>query len=167
MFDVYTQITVTKTYTGSSRNGQFVAKRSQTRETFTDALNNVPVCGVTMPTPTLTRKLGKFNLDEMVAYQPKLLAKYPAELYTIDFDKASLEAREAVSKAMQHKHNQREMGDEQMQISVFSNIQNMNFRLLLLPVWVATLTEADGDTRAALVNGQTGKVVLGKSQKPR
>ena len=29
----------------------------------------------------------------MVNYQPKLLAKHPAELYNIDFDKASLEAR--------------------------------------------------------------------------
>jgi hypothetical protein len=165
MFDVFTQITVTKTYTGSSRSGQFAAARMPKTETFTDALNNVPVCGVTTPAPALTRKLGKYNLDTMVAYQSKLLAKYPAELYTIDFDAASLDAREVVSQTMRDKHNQREVGDEQMQISVFSNIQSMNFRLLLLPVWVASMTETDGDTRAALVNGQSGKVVLGKPQK--
>jgi len=158
---------VTKTYTGSSRSSQFAMAKSQTRETFTDALNNIAVCGVTTPAPALTRKLGRYNLDEMQEYQPKLLAKYPAELYTVDFADASLEARETVSKTMRDKHNQREVGDEQMQINVFSNIQNMDFRLLLLPVWVASLTEADGDTRAALVNGQTGNVALGKPQKSR
>jgi hypothetical protein len=30
---------------------------------------------------------------------------------------------------------------------------------------VATLTEEDGDLRTALVNGQTGRVVLGKAEK--
>ena len=44
-------------------------------------------------------------------------------------------------------------------------IQNMSFRLVLLPVWVASLMEDDGDVRAALVNGQTGKVALGKAEK--
>ncbi len=42
----------------------------------------------------------------------------------------------------------------------------MTFRLLLLPVWIALLAEQDGDRRIGLVNGQTGKVALGKAQKP-
>ncbi len=42
----------------------------------------------------------------------------------------------------------------------------MSFRLLLLPVWIATLSEVDGDTRPALVNGQTVRVVLGSARKP-
>jgi hypothetical protein len=38
--------------------------------------------------------------------------------------------------------------------------------LLLLPVWVATITEEDGDIRLGLVHGQKGKAVLGKAYKP-
>jgi hypothetical protein len=34
-------------------------------------------------------------------------------------------------------------------------------------VWVASILEMDGDTRLALVNGQTGHVVFGKAQKPK
>jgi hypothetical protein len=47
-----------------------------------------------------------------------------------------------------------------------SVVKQMHFRLLLLPVWVGMLEEQDGDRRPALVNGQTGKVVLGKVLKP-
>jgi hypothetical protein len=41
----------------------------------------------------------------------------------------------------------------------------MSFQLLLVPVWLATLHETDGDTRRALVNGQTGECALGKTEK--
>jgi hypothetical protein len=51
-------------------------------------------------------------------------------------------------------------------INVFTSIQQLSFRLVLMPVWIATLVEEDFDVRTALVNGQTGKVVLGKAQKP-
>jgi hypothetical protein len=43
----------------------------------------------------------------------------------------------------------------------------MSFSLVLMPVWIATLHERDGDTRLALVNGQSGQVALGKANKPR
>ena len=42
----------------------------------------------------------------------------------------------------------------------------VQFRLVLAPVWVVTIIEADGDVRPGLVHGQTGKAVLGKARKP-
>jgi hypothetical protein len=51
-------------------------------------------------------------------------------------------------------------------VTITSQIRSMSFRLLLLPVWIALLTEVDGDMRIGLVNGQAGRVALGKSQKP-
>jgi hypothetical protein len=69
---------------------------------------------------------------------------------------------------MRLKYGARELSDnDEVTITVFTNVVQMGFRLVLAPVWVATLTEKDGDVRTALVNGQTGKVVLGKAQKPR
>jgi hypothetical protein len=135
-----------------------------TSTTFTDAQNDVMVCGVTTPAPQLTAKLGDYELDKVIPYQPKLLAKYPAELYTIDFDNASLEARSIIGKTMRERHHTPTYNSE-VQVNIFTAVRQMSFRLLLLPMWMATLTEVDGDTRMALVNGQTGQVVLGKTEK--
>ncbi len=165
MFDAVTDVTETRTFTGTTRDTSFAVANAMTQTTFTDAMYDVPVCGVTSPPPALTGKLAEYDLNALVAYQSKLLAKYPAQLHTFDCDTASLEARGIVSKAMREKHGHRDAGDEQMKITVSSMVKSMSFRLLLLPVWIANLIEVDNDTRSALVNGQTGKVILGKSQK--
>ena len=135
---------------------------------YTDAVYDVQVCAVKSPAPALTNQLGEYDLDGISAYKPELLAKYPASLYTVDFDQAALEARSRVSSAMRDKFADRELSDDHhISISVFTRIQQMSFRLLLLPIWIATLVEVDDDVRTALVNGQTGKVVLGKAEKLR
>jgi DNA-directed RNA polymerase subunit RPC12/RpoP len=143
-------------------------KQPYSQSNYADAMYDVAVCAVKSPPITLTNQLGDYNLRSMAAYEPELLAKYPAELYTVDFDQAALEARGRISAAMREKFSGRELTDDtSINISVFTNIQQMSFRLVLLPVWVATLVEVDRDVRAALVNGQTGKVVLGKAEKVR
>jgi DNA-directed RNA polymerase subunit RPC12/RpoP len=163
VFDALLDVTETRTFKGSSRSGRFVMAQSQTRTTFTDGIHSVAVCAVTMPVKTLTEKIGQFDMDGVVAYEPKLLAKYPAELYTIDFDQASLEARSIASKTVREKHELQENPSDQYQVSFFAMVKSMSFQLILLPVWVATLTEEDGDIRTALVNGQSGKVVLSRA----
>ncbi|MCB9452795.1 MAG: hypothetical protein H6672_15255 [Anaerolineaceae bacterium] len=147
------------------RNYERVASAYQ-QTTFNDALYDIEVCAVDSPPRFLTAQLGDYDLGQATAFEPELLAKYPAGLYTMDFDKAALEARSIAAGIMRGRHTRREMSDDSdVSISVFSNIQSMTFRLLLLPVWVATLIEKDNDIRTALVNGQSGKVVLGKAQK--
>jgi hypothetical protein len=94
------------------------------------------------------------------------LARYPVQLYTVDFDRAALEARSRISSIMREKYDNRNLGDDrQVSIHVTTGIQQMSFRLVLLPVWIGTLVEQDKDVRSALVNGQTGEVVLGRSEK--
>jgi predicted RNA-binding Zn-ribbon protein involved in translation (DUF1610 family) len=126
-------------------------------------INGMPICAVQSPPPELTRELGEFELDAMLPYEPKLLAKYPAELYDIDFDEASLEARGRAAEQM--REEQLGFKDPNVEMSVSSSAIQMSFSLVLMPVWVATLTERDRDVRTALVNGQSGKVVLGKARK--
>lgn len=133
--------------------------------TLTDSIHDVAVCAVTSPPPLLTSRLGRWNLGEAVPYEPRLLAQYPAELYSIDFDKASLEARAIIGREMRARHA---LGTGQgAQENIFTAVTQMHLRLALLPVWVGTLYETDGDVRSALVNGQTGHVALGKPHKPR
>jgi hypothetical protein len=110
------------------------------------------------------RRLGGYDFTAIVGYEPSLLAKYSAGLYSMDFDEASLEARARIGQYMRDKHGRGTYGTN---VSIFTGFKQMTFRLLLLPVWVATLYEEDGDIRPALVNGQTGKVVLGKASKPQ
>jgi hypothetical protein len=127
-------------------------------------INGLAVCAVKSPPPGLTRGLGDYDLDTLLPYEPKLLAKYPAELYDIDFDAASLEARGRMSEQM--REEQQRYKDPKVKMTVSTSVIQMSFSLVLMPVWIATLTERDGDRRLALVNGQSGQVVLGKAQKP-
>lgn len=165
VFDAVADVTETRVVVTTDSEMRAVLRSAHNTLTFTDSMSNVAVCGVTSPPPELTGRLGPFDYGEMVAYQSKLLAKYPAELYNIDFDKASLEARGIISKALREKHNRRDVREDSVRISASSAVKNMSFRLVLLPVWVARLIEVDSDTRVALVNGQTGRVALGQVQK--
>jgi predicted RNA-binding Zn-ribbon protein involved in translation (DUF1610 family) len=135
--------------------------------TFQDMVDDLEICAVKSPPPTLMRKISDYDTSALVNYDPALLATYPAQTYTMSFDAAALDARSVIANYMRHKHTQRTFGEhDQVTIQVFSTVQQMQFRLALLPVWIANLTEVDADHRLALVNGQTGRVVLGASSKP-
>lgn len=134
-------------------------------ETLYDGMTDIAVCAVKTPSALLTRQLGKFDLETLTAYDPRLLAAHTAQIYEIDFDKASLEARSQISDAMRERHAV--TAREGVRVNVFALVKSMSFQLILAPVWVATLYEADGDVRPALVNGQSGRVALGKPKKPK
>jgi hypothetical protein len=143
-------------------------KQAYLQSQYSDAIYDVEVCAVKSPPPALTSQLGDYDLRALVDYEPELLAAYPAGLYTVDVDQAALEARSRASAIMRSKFTERDLSDDtSVSISVFTKVQQMSYRLVLLPVWIATLVEVDQDIRAALVNGQTGKVVLGKAEKKR
>lgn len=155
---------VTKTITPQS--GDFAARmRNTERMQFRDGCHDLLVPGVTRPRTDLLRRVGTFDLEQAVGYAPKLLARYPAALYNVDFDQASIEARSLASRWMQQKHSYTMRSN--VDVSVLSHVVQMSFRLVLLPVWVGVITEVDGDVRPVLVNGQSGQVVLGRTQKRR
>jgi predicted RNA-binding Zn-ribbon protein involved in translation (DUF1610 family) len=142
------------------------------RQVMIEMSNDILVCGVKSPLPSLTGHLLPYDLEGVEPYEPRWLARFPAEIYSVDFDAASIEAHSIISQSMKVKlggsvdmpfYNE---GGKGVKVSVLSNVRSMDFRLLLLPVWIGTLYEDDGDVRQALVNGQTGKVALGKARKP-
>lgn len=135
--------------------------------TMPEMYNNYPLPAVLSPSPKLIDKISHYDFSTIQTYDPQYLTRYPADLYVIDFDKASLEARGRVSRIIRQLY----MGEtnpltneEISHIGIM--ISNIQFRLVLLPVWIATLIEDDGDVRVGLVNGQTGQAVLGKARKP-
>jgi hypothetical protein len=166
VFDATVQINRTRIDKTPSNDRRRFAAPAYFQQTFNDALYDVAVCAVDSLPEEMTGALGEFHTGAMVDYERDLLAKYPAGLYNIDFDRAALRARSRVTAEMRDRYGQRELTDgDTVTINVFANVQQMSFRLILMPVWVATLLEEDRDTRMALVNGQNGKVVLGKTQK--
>jgi hypothetical protein len=66
----------------------------------------------------------------------------------------------------QMRNEQLEYKEDDVEMNVSTLVIQMSFSLVLMPVWVATLTERDGDLRTALVNGQNGQVALGKARQP-
>jgi hypothetical protein len=162
IFDAMIEVTRVRTIDGIEKD----------RETMTDIRANVAVCAVKSPRPQLTKQLGSYDLTAAVHYEPKWLAKYPAQLYRIDFDAASLDAHAQAADLMRHKYARRveEVQDYQSRqhpeiILIYPQVQSMSFRLSLLPVWIATLNIAGGGERLAVVNGQTGKTALGQPQR--
>jgi hypothetical protein len=155
--------TVIRRANDSSRMGYQVP----VQETFVtqDMKNNVPIAAVKSPPKLLTKKLGDYNWRKIAQYEPALLAEHAAQIYSMDFDEASLEARSVVGRFMRARQKAIARSSE-TEVNVFVEFKQMSFQLVLLPVWVATLIEEDDDIRSALVNGQTGKVVLGKARKP-
>ncbi len=172
MFDATVEVTRTRIQNQSSNSGYGYTRNMTPVEPYVQTKYNeifgdMEICGVQSPPKELTHGLGDYHTSELLEYSPSLLAKYPAQLYTQNFDEAALEARSQISAAMRFKFSRRElMEDEKVTINVFTTIQQMSFRLILAPVWIAHLIEQDKDQRMALVNGQTGQVVLGKSEKP-
>lgn len=133
-------------------------------EDMTEAENNWPVYGFTSPEQKLMQRLGRFDVSRVKSYDARLLGPFAAEIYSVDFDRASLKARSELARMLREQHGSLPMSDQEVSVSAL--LTNMLFRLVMVPVWVATITEADGDVRVGLVHGQTGKAMLGKAQKP-
>jgi len=143
--------------------------------TLQDGMWDVMVCASKSLPLDVVARLGPYELTAVVPYESKWLADVPAQIYAVDFDAAALNAQVFVTRTMKSKYEAeaRERSQsydsrgnkQQIFVSVATHIRTMSFRLLLLPVWIAQLTEQDGDHRIALVNGQTGKVAFGKTQK--
>jgi len=130
---------------------------------FQDGMVGVPIFG--MKQPPILKQISEYDLSPAQAYDPKLLARTPAALYDVDFDAASLTARSHITQTMRERYERGGSG-QSLDVKVYANVLQMTFTLLLVPVWIATLYERDGEIRAAVVNGQTGAVALGDSRKP-
>jgi DNA-directed RNA polymerase subunit M/transcription elongation factor TFIIS len=165
VFDVIVDIRRTVVDVRMDQVGRFGGRPLQPREeNFNDAIFNLPIQGIKELDERLMARIDRYEFGQVVPYEPGLLAKQPASLYDVDFDAASLHARSQATEAMREKHDvpdSRSSGS----VSVFAQVQSMSFSLLLLPVYVVTMKERDGDRRAALVNGQTGAVAMGKTEK--
>ncbi|MDZ4763487.1 MAG: hypothetical protein SGI73_02970 [Chloroflexota bacterium] len=130
---------------------------------YTDSMTGLCVPGMKALPADVVGDLERFDLSSAVPYQPALLAERPAALYDIEFDHAALDAQSIASKLMRERY-ERDIPSE-MEVNTFTLPIQMTFSLMLLPVWIGTLYERDGDVRTALVHGQTARVAMGRGRK--
>lgn len=111
-----------------------------------------------------------YDLTDLRDYEPRYLAKIQAEIPQIKVEESapeiikqairSAERRTRSKKPLYVTAQTRQGHNVRDYLTLASHARQVNYRLLLLPVWVVQLYEFDDDTRRVFVNGQTGKVVL-------
>jgi len=146
---------------GSSDASNWIMRSGSEFELFNDMI----VPGLQRLSFKELRKLGPYNLMDMVEFKPEYLAGWPALTYDRPLAKATLLARERVVQYLrQQMHNRVAPGRQKRGLKTGSvKWHDMTFKYVLLPLWIGTY-HYQGKPYQVFVNGQTGKV---SGEKPR
>ncbi|WP_020661626.1 hypothetical protein [Amycolatopsis benzoatilytica] len=151
---------VTETYyengerkTRQVRHTRWYPARGRVARNFDDVL--VPA-SMQLPLPELD-KLAPWPLLESAPYQPQFLSGHYALRYDVEPENGFEEAKNRMAPVIADDCRHDIGGDEQRLDSVDTQHNNVTFKLLLLPVWVASYVYA-GKTWQILVNGRTGEI---------
>ncbi|WP_193606750.1 hypothetical protein [Nocardioides lijunqiniae] len=102
-------------------------------------------------------EMGPWELGTAVAYQPEYLSGFSALRYDVDPPDASTEARQEMRATIEKDVRRDIGGDEQRVHRVDVTYSRVTFKLVLLPLWLATYPHA-GKQWQVMVNANTGKV---------
>ncbi|HQU70579.1 MAG TPA: TFIIB-type zinc finger domain-containing protein [Albidovulum sp.] len=104
-----------------------------------------------------TDALLPWDLTRLEPYQPEFLAGFRAEGYTVSLQDGLTEAR-AYMDAMIERDVRFDIGGDRQEIrSINTEVSDVTFKHILLPVWTAAY-RFRGQSFRFVVNGQTGKV---------
>lgn len=156
---------VTKTVTRNGKRQQArVAKtrwkpvRGRVARNFDDVL---VLASRSLPKP-YTDALAPWQLGDLRPYSPEYLAGFRAEGYTVELDDGFVEAR-AFMDAMINRDIRFDIGGDKQRVhQAETDVRNITFKHILLPVWLAAY-KYRGRTYRFVVNGQTGAV---KGERP-
>jgi DNA-directed RNA polymerase subunit RPC12/RpoP len=138
--------------------------------------NNMFFPAVDVPPPSLLDEIPPFHLYRLVSYQAHFLADWPAQLPSLDVEVVAEDACDAML-ALAHRRSglpvkaqvswdRDEDKPTPSQVSRSFQVSGVTYQLVLVPVWGALLRLGE-KRRLALVNGQTGRVVLGPQIVPK
>ena len=120
-----------------------------------------PVMMAMLPIPA-SRKLSgpfvhllpTFNLKIVQPYDPRYLSDWPAELYDIPMDEASLDAR-SQGFALVKRDMEVRVAPMHVVSSSSARMDVESFQLVLVPVWISEVSSGGG-RHLVLINGETG-----------
>ena len=103
-------------------------------------------------------KMGPWKLSEARPFQQEYLTGYSALRYDVDPQKGAAEARQVMKGVIDGDCRQDIGGDEQRVSDMDITYSQAMFKLVLMPLWIATYLYA-GKTFQVMVNANTGEVV--------
>ncbi|MEL6521834.1 MAG: TFIIB-type zinc finger domain-containing protein [Pseudomonadota bacterium] len=104
-----------------------------------------------------TAALEPWDLAALEPYQPQYLAGFRAEGYTIELQDGFGRARERMDQVIRRDVKFDIGGDRQRIHDIQTQLSNITFKHVLLPVWLAAY-KYRGKTYRFVVNGRTGRV---------
>ncbi|MFY0622362.1 MAG: TFIIB-type zinc finger domain-containing protein [Pelagimonas sp.] len=104
-----------------------------------------------------TDALEPWDLSEMEPYRPEYLAGFRAEGYQVDLDDGFDEARVRMDRQIERDVKFDIGGDRQRIHHVDTDVSDVTFKHVLLPVWMAAYKYRDKSYRF-VINGRTGRV---------
>ncbi|MGB0440463.1 MAG: primosomal protein N' (replication factor Y) - superfamily II helicase, partial [Paracoccaceae bacterium] len=138
--------------------------RSATRTDWTPVsghvarrFDDVLVLGSTALPKRYTDALQPWNLGALTRYQPAYLAGFRAEGYTVDVGAGYDDARAQMDRTIRRDVEAQIGGDRQRITALNTQVADVTFKHILLPVWVAAY-HYRGKTYRFVVNGQSGRV---------
>lgn len=106
---------------------------------------------------SFTDALAPWDLSELEPYRPEYLAGFQAEGYTVKLEEGFQEARVIMDRVIMRDVKFDIGGDRQRVHDIQTQLNDMTFKHILLPVWVAAY-KYRGETYRFVVNGRTGRV---------
>ena len=119
---------------------------------------DVLATGVSDPDTDMLEKLGPWSTAGATGYRSEYLAGFDSPRYDVDADAAFSAAGADMASVIEGDCRQDIGGDEQRVEQMSTQDQDALFRLLLLPLWIATYVTG-GKTFDVYVNANTGKVI--------
>ncbi len=104
-----------------------------------------------------TDALAPWDLADLEPYNPEYLAGFAAEGYTVALDEGFAEARDYMDRVIRRDVKFDIGGDRQRITSMKTDISDVTFKHVLLPVWLAAY-KYRGRTYRFVVNGRSGRV---------
>ncbi len=104
-----------------------------------------------------TEALAPWDLTRLEPYQPEYLAGFRSETYSVSLDDGMDEARSFMDRMIERDVRFDIGGDRQQVSAIDTDISDVTFKHILLPVWTAAY-RFSGKSYRFVVNGQTGRV---------
>lgn len=104
-----------------------------------------------------TDALPPWDLSALEPYQPQYLAGFRAEAYTVNLKDGYQEARQQMARVIERDVRFDIGGDQQRISAIDTDIRDVTFKHVLLPIWLAAY-KYKGQSYRFVINGQTGRV---------
>ncbi len=110
------------------------------------------------PSNYLRRAIHDFDLEQLVSYDARYLADWPAQRYQLTLADASLVARREVLQELRRRPYRLTHGQDVRDLTLNSSgLVVLSYKLILLPVWTAHY-QLEGRDFDLFVNGRNGRI---------